>query len=372
MRVIVLHHSLNRIGGAERVCISTIEALQSVGHNVVLATKEKTDRTMIYKAFGKRLKVKEISLLPFKSKFRTFGIYQRLLARVISYKFRKNADVVVNTCNVPYVGTDVTYLHFPTFAKPLIYGKYQKSLWKFYSSPYRIIDKILLEKYIKTTPIILTNSLYTASIIKKNFRREAVVVHPPVDTSTFFCPLTIPKFNVVLTVGRFAREKNIEFVAKIARLCKDEKFVIAGSTTSNHKESLEIIKNTKRQRLANLKIMVNVSLKKLRELYTKAKIYLHTMVGEHFGISLVEAMSAGCILVVHKSGGPWIDIVQKGKWGFGYETVEEAATHINRLMHEDNKLRALAQKRSTHFTEDKFKRRIVKIVESLNKDPDNK
>jgi alpha-1,2-mannosyltransferase len=44
------------------------------------------------------------------------------------------------------------------------------------------------------------------------------------------------------------------------------------------------------------------------------------MIGEHFGISVVEAMVSGLVPVVHSSGGPWLDILEQGKGGFGYNT----------------------------------------------------
>jgi glycosyltransferase involved in cell wall biosynthesis len=41
----------------------------------------------------------------------------------------------------------------------------------------------------------------------------------------------------------------------------------------------------------------------------RAKVGLHTMWNEHFGIGVVEYMAAGLIPVAHKSGGPLMDIV---------------------------------------------------------------
>lgn len=38
-------------------------------------------------------------------------------------------------------------------------------------------------------------------------------------------------------------------------------------------------------------------------------IGIHTMWNEHFGISVVELMAAGLIVVAHNSGGPKMDII---------------------------------------------------------------
>ena len=37
---------------------------------------------------------------------------------------------------------------------------------------------------------------------------------------------------------------------------------------------------------------------------------IHTMEAEHFGISVVEMLAAGCLVVAHNSAGPKLDIIQ--------------------------------------------------------------
>ena len=44
--------------------------------------------------------------------------------------------------------------------------------------------------------------------------------------------------------------------------------------------------------------------------FNEATHGLHTMEAEHFGISCVEMMAAGAILVAHNSAGPKVDIIK--------------------------------------------------------------
>lgn len=63
-----------------------------------------------------------------------------------------------------------------------------------------------------------------------------------------------------------------------------------------------------------------------------AKVGLHTMWNEHFGIGVVEYMAAGLIPVAHKSGGPLLDIVTEydGKpVGFLADSVETFADALH-------------------------------------------
>lgn len=80
---------------------------------------------------------------------------------------------------------------------------------------------------------------------------------------------------------------------------------------------------------------LNASRAELNDLLAEASVYWHgTGFGladgespfkcEHFGISLVEAMSAGCIPFAVRNGGP-CEFIEHGKSGFLYSTTDELA-----------------------------------------------
>ena len=55
--------------------------------------------------------------------------------------------------------------------------------------------------------------------------------------------------------------------------------------------------------------MINTKREEFIELFAKSKVAIHTMKEEHFGISVVEMMSAGLIVIAHDSAGPKMDII---------------------------------------------------------------
>ncbi|EZG56143.1 putative glycosyl transferase [Gregarina niphandrodes] len=61
---------------------------------------------------------------------------------------------------------------------------------------------------------------------------------------------------------------------------------------------------------AVIEVHVNMATRPLRQLMTKAKVGLHTMVDEHLGISVAEMALTGCYVVAHNSGGPRDDILR--------------------------------------------------------------
>lgn len=53
----------------------------------------------------------------------------------------------------------------------------------------------------------------------------------------------------------------------------------------------------------------NMCVFRLENYLREASVGIHTMWNEHFGISVVEMMAAGLVVVAHDSGGPRMDIV---------------------------------------------------------------
>src|SRR3712207_4457741 len=117
-KAVVIHHTLNTLGGETTVAIETIESLYELGYDIELVTVQPPDLDSISRAYGKKIRIGKVkSLLPFKLNY--FSIYQRLLTLLSSVDLR-NTDVVVNTHGdaLPYriSGTMpyLLYLHFPT------------------------------------------------------------------------------------------------------------------------------------------------------------------------------------------------------------------------------------------------------------------
>ncbi|HDI01930.1 MAG TPA: glycosyltransferase [Candidatus Bathyarchaeota archaeon] len=364
MRVAVVHHSLNSCGGGERLCLNVIEALKARGHEVILATTEPTDWDRVRTAFGRSPEPdKELNLLPLR--LRAFGIYQRMATGLLVSKLLGEVDMVINTHgDMVAAPCHITYVHYPVFAlleqTRDVRVKYRKSLfWRFYFTPYQLLQTRLWRFFVGRT-LILTNSSFSRSVIREKVGRDAVVVYPPVDIRAFRPGRKEP---LVLTVGRFTWEKRLDIVPRIAKLVPEADFIIAGSTAIG---SREIIRRIEAASLPNVEVRPDVPFEELRELYARAKIYLHTMVAEHFGISVVEGMASGCVPVVHASGGPWLDIIKQGQYGIGYRSVKEAAEAIRKLLSNEELWAGLSKKaldRSRAFSEEAFKEKFMHVVE---------
>ncbi len=103
-------------------------------------------------------------------------------------------------------------------------------------------------------------------------------------------------------------------------------------------------------------------MKKETGLLAKAKVYVHCAQNEHFGITIVEAMAAGCVPVVHNSGGPK-EIVSDDV-GFRWSDLDEAAGQVRRAMEDDELRQSLSRAavaKSVSYRPEVFESRLARV-----------
>jgi alpha-1,2-mannosyltransferase len=368
MKVVILHNSLNILGGGERLCLVTIEALKERGHQVALGTVDRTDWNRVTRFFGRVTRPDGEMFLPFR-RFPYFAIYQRMLILLHAFRKYRWADVIFNThgdmlpFNFP-ARRLVTYVHFPTFTIQRYFSKYQRGFWRLYFEPYRILQGFFIKGL--SNSVVLTNSRFSASVIRKNMECEAEVVYPPVDVGNFYPGR---KRNQIVSVGRYTPEKNYETLIRAMEKVEDAKCTIVGGRSG--KVSGPYIAKLKNL-IHDLKLedrvtlLVGIPFRQLKQILATSKIYVHPMIYEHFGISVVEAMASGCVPIVHRSGGPYMDIVDHDKYGFSFEDVEGLTEKINLILCNDELRREYGRKaleQSKEFNRLRFKEKIMEVLE---------
>ena len=120
----------------------------------------------------------------------------------------------------------------------------------------------------------------------------------------------------------------------IASKVPEAHFVIAGTTRDV--DSIEALTHLEllvdKLKVKNVTLERDVPRKRLVELYLAAKVYLHPLYAEHFGIAIAEGAAAGAVPVVYKDGGGWTDIASRIDPMLGYTTVDEAAAIVRSLL----------------------------------------
>jgi alpha-1,2-mannosyltransferase len=368
MNISIIHPSLNPKGGAERLCLTMVEALKEKGYTVLLGTLEKTNWSEVEKSFNDVVKPDKEIVVPRKMPF--LGTYGQILQVLHTSKICKHSDVTIvsdyfsswTLYGLAFVKNLVLYVHDPV----VLPKKYWKGFWSFYYKPYSLLERLSLSKLKKV--IVLANSEFSANTLKKVHGLNAKILYPPVDVENFF---PSKKENLVVSVARFHPAKKFEMLIESFTNVRDANCVIIGSTYGKESK-LYLLKLKKFINQLGLekrvRLFVDCPFDLLQETLAKAKLYVHCMPSEFFGISIVEAMAAGCIPLVHRSGGPYIDIIDYDKYGFSFNDVPELSDKINVLLENDALRKEHVEKlrvRAKMFSKDVFKKNVTKIIDNL-------
>src|SRR5919108_648042 len=340
----IVHINLNARGGSERLALSTIASLKQIdGIDIDLTTYQKPDVHRIKSTYGKR------GLLAIRS-IKTLNIIRSLK----NVHLKKNYDLTINTHGdmLPFYQKDfskdnaITYCHFP-LAKYLIdveneeYGRLLYGLCCSNIPDYRENLHSARNAYfdMMRNSTVLTNSEYSRKAIQKTFNIDPTVLSPPVDVDLFRKAALFSSMNTrddtILTISRFHPSKKIENAIRLAKLLKQNGIgrgmKIVGNLSPAMLGYYHYLKHiVQRQELSDyVNFQVNVSFDKLLSLICGAKVYFHPLPGEPFGISTVEAMSAGLIPVVPDIGGHIEFVPLKYRFGTFTEAIGSIAAAMN-------------------------------------------
>jgi glycosyltransferase involved in cell wall biosynthesis len=211
-------------------------------------------------------------------------------------------------------------------------------------------EKIHVNQF-KRFDYIVCNSLFTQRHLDPYFGKSAIVIYPPVQ---LIHATKLKKEKTILSVGRFtsyheAKKQHvmIEAFIKMKKDIPGWKLILAGGLLDSDKYFFDELE--KKSKGHNIQLMKNINFETIQDLYKKSSIYWHAagykeenpQYVEHFGISTVEAMSAGCVPIVYAGGGQ-LEIVDES-CGRLWKMPEQLIEHTIKII-EDKTLNALLQK----------------------------
>ncbi|MDW8034476.1 MAG: glycosyltransferase family 4 protein [Nitrososphaerota archaeon] len=213
--------------------------------------------------------------------------------------------------------------------------------------------------FSKRTMVHLSNSAFTADLVKKKYGVSSVVLYPPVPVRSLLdINLDCRRKRWVL-LTRLVYEGGALLLPAIARrLSKDVKLIIIGRIDRIGLQVLQQLKKLK----ANFNYLGFVDEKMKRELLAKCACFLHLGINEPFGISVVEAMASGCLPIAHRSGAIPEYLPDK----FMYVYPEEAFQKISQIVEnphlpELREARRELREKALCFNEDIFRGKFMKV-----------
>jgi len=352
-------------GGAEFVAVVIANALARCGYDVVLLVSKEIDQRETEQILGEKLdSSSRVVIKPTLLEPRgTFDMYSRTFR---SLAFRSRCDILVDVySNYVFPWTDVCYFHFPYLNRYNYRPKfpYLRSvhLREVLNYPYVLFGKNSFINY--DTKLLLANSHFTGMAVEEFYGMDAEVLYPPVP-STFFVRDTTTlgdksRENLVVTVSRFGQGKGLETIPYIASLTnRNVRFAMIG-LVHDRNVLQSVLRNIKRLNLVDrVKVLTNVSREDVKKILKSARVYLHTTVGEHFGISIVEGMAMGCLPIVHNSGG----VKEFVPRNLRYDNADVAAQKIESALCTWSPGKAEEMIRmAERFSEEKFSKRFIEL-----------
>ena len=355
------HPYCNDGGGGERVLWCAVQALLERNPDLIVAifTGDKEPKTEILSKAKERF---SIDLTEHRARIKFVRIRCRALLQASCYPvatllgqsiggallavealLRLTPDVFLDT-----MGSAPTYLvarylagcrvccyvHYPTISSDMLELVEQR---KTSFNNRAVISKSLLLSRAKLLYYRLLATAYGAAgrashstMVNSSWTRAHIadiwgevplphVVFPPCNTANLQAIPLAGRDQLVISLGQFRPEKNhvlqLQAMAHLRHSHPDlhVRLVIIGSCRNVGDQARVAAVEDEIQRLGLsdvVQVRVNVSWGELRDTWLRrAKIGLHTMVNEHFGINIVEFMAAGVVPVAHNSGGPREDIV---------------------------------------------------------------
>jgi glycosyltransferase involved in cell wall biosynthesis len=299
MKIALVHDYFKEIGGAERVLI----ALQEIFPEAPVYTAYK------FPKYWSEFKINNVieswgKYLPFLPKFIS---YYTILSPLFFISFDLSEyDLVIVSQTGGYFPNGVkigpktkliTYCHTPP---RFLYG-YEtatKERNKWYWRPISAIaNHILLLvdfAFAQKPHLFIANSENVADRIKKFYRRDSVVVYPPVSPPSI-PPLNLSRGKYYLVISRIVGSKGLELLYDLGNKYK---IIVAGRAINNSGE--EIVQKLKD---SNIEYLGEVTEEKKWELMAGAKGFLCLSKDEDFGISPVEAQMCGTPVIAYNSGG---------------------------------------------------------------------
>jgi len=291
-----------------------------------------------------------------------FDKYQRLLTYFPARKVKP--ELYLNASGVPIPLSDIAphiiYAGAPAVSS--LPSKYTTSFfWRLYLLPFKFVVNRIKDEAKRAK--IIANSRYSAKAISEVYGiKEPDVIYPPVDVEYFQRGYNEGKReDYFVSIARIERGKMLENALLLSAKSGIRGIIIGSLIEKDYFKKLIKL----RERLkANVEFLPNLPREELVNILSKAKAYFHPTIGEHFGIPVVEAMSAGVIPIVPKQSGAF-EVVPE----FSYSSIDEAVDILKGIVNNDNLgLRREMKERAMNFSRRNFKSKIMYVIsEFLNK-----
>lgn len=355
MKVALLHDHLYQAGGAERVLFALARMFPDAPIYTVVYNREQIrgfESCDIRTSFIQKLPLGDtqfkwyLPLLPAAIEELDLSGYDVVISSASG--LIKGALTQANTLHICYCHTPTRYLWSDThryrkeLRLPII-----KQLLPLLLNRLRNWDQLAAQRVDR----YIANSYFVAQRIRNYYRRESEVIYPPVDTHEYTIAPRVG--NYFLVVSRLRPYKKVDLVIRaFNKLHLPLKIAGIGEEES-------YLRSIARP---NIEFLGAVSESEKRKLMSECLAFIHPQ-EEDFGITAIEAMSAGRPVIAYGAGGA-LETVRQGETGLlfpeqTWESLVDTIIHFKSEAFNPHHIRSHAEQ----FGVDAFARRMRELVD---------
>ena len=388
MKIALVQDYLKEFGGAEAVfeTLSDIFPKADIYTTLYCPKFFGPHRSRLEKKWGNRIHQSFFKYIPFAYKIIS---PLRLLSTLAfkSFDFSKY-DLIITSATGAYFPNAlnkksaklICYCHTPPrylYGLPTARDLKKYPLFNFLAQVANHFLRLFDFTYAQNVDLFVANSATTAARIQKFYRRDSIIINPPIDLPSEkvkreFFPRAIIRGNPKgVSTAKNLRE---QYFLTGGRLARAKRYDIAIEACNELKVPLKIFGRDFAGFADELKNMAGPTIEFLGEvtqeekakLFSEASAYLFCSDNEDFGMVSVEAQSYGCPVVGYKSGGI-IETVIDGKTGILFDdlSVDSCATAIKKL--EKLNIKSVdCLKNASQFSTESFIKKIKSLISGSN------
>jgi glycosyltransferase involved in cell wall biosynthesis len=359
MKVALVHDYLNQMGGAERVVLALHEIFPDAPIYTSIYDPRRVDAAFqqmdIRTTFMQKLPLVKKHHQPFLP-FYPFAMeridlrgYDLVLSS--SSAFGKGVITRPETMHICYCHTPMRWCwNYDEYVERERLGKIARSILPFLITGLRVWDQmsaLRVDHFIANSPVV-------AERIQKYYRRDAVVIPPPVEVSRFaFDPATQPE-EYFLIVSRFMPYKRIDLAIEACNRLQLP-LVIIGSGRDE--------KRLKRIAGPTIRFMGQLSDEEVLQCYARCRAFI--LPGEEdFGITPLEAQASGRPVIAYGAGGALTSVIDGVTGTYFHEQKVESLAAVLASFDERKYDPQTIRNHALEFDMPRFHRRILQFIEA--------
>ncbi len=355
MKIALVHEYLTTFAGSEQVLLAFHELFPDAPIYTAMYDPDRCPqfrnadiRTSFLQRFPKQKEKVYIPLLPLAIEGYDLSEYDLVISD--SHIAAKGVITKPETIHLCYCHTPIRYAWSPEVDPRAS----SSALRRFANHYLRLWDTYAA----KRVDYWIANSSYIAQRIKKYYRSEAVVIHPPVDITQLAETQSSKIEDYYVYFSRLINYKKPDLVIEaFNRLGK--KLIVLGRGPMEQQ--------LRQMAKPNIQIITDfLPYSEIGELFSKASAMIFPA-EEDFGITMVDMLATGRPVIAYRAGGAQ-DIIKPGVTGefFNEQSVEaimEAVASFDPMRYDTAKIKEAA----SHFGRDRFKKRILEQIEEIMK-----